>query len=113
MNILIGIPSKDKIDIECAISLGNLDWDGHSITYTHSRGAGVYGVAQARNNLVQQAIDGYNVPALLMLRYIDGKSWAAISHAIPCSERAVYYLHGRALQHLTGILQSIAVDTEP
>ena len=58
MNILIGIPSKDKIDIECAVSLGNLDWDGHSITYTHSRGAGVYGVAQARNNLVQQAIDG-------------------------------------------------------
>lgn len=58
MNILIGIPSKDKIDIECAISLGNLDWGGHSITYTHSRGAGVYGVAQARNNLVQQAIDG-------------------------------------------------------
>ena len=43
MNILIGIPSKDKIDIECAVSLGNLDWDGHSITYTHSRGAGVYG----------------------------------------------------------------------
>ena len=58
MNILIGIPSKDKIDIECAVSLGNLDWDGHSITYTHCRGAGVYGVAQARNNLVQQAIDG-------------------------------------------------------
>lgn len=58
MNILIGIPSKDKIDIECAISLGNLDWDGHNITYTHSQGAGVYGVAQARNNLVQQAIDG-------------------------------------------------------
>lgn len=49
---------------------------------------------------------------VLMLRYIDGKSWVAISHAIPCSERAVYYLHGRALQHLTGILQSIAVDTE-
>lgn len=58
MNILIGIPSKDKIDIECAISLGNLDWDGHSVTYTHSQGAGVYGVAQARNNLVLQAIDG-------------------------------------------------------
>lgn len=58
MNILIGIPSKEKIDIECAISLANLNWDGHNITYTHSQGAGVYGVAQARNNLVQQAIDG-------------------------------------------------------
>lgn len=59
MNILIGIPSKDnKIDIECAVSLGNLDWDGHNITYTHCQGAGIYGVAQARNNLVQQAIDG-------------------------------------------------------
>ena len=58
MNILIGIPSKEKIDIECAVSLANLDWNGHNVTYTHSRGAGVYGVAQARNNLVQQAIDG-------------------------------------------------------
>ena len=58
MNILIGIPSKDKIDIECAVSLANLDWDGHNITYTHSQGAGIYGVAQARNNLVYQAIDG-------------------------------------------------------
>lgn len=58
MNILIGIPSKDKIEIETAISIANLEWDGHSITYTHSNGAGVYGIAQARNNLVQQAIDG-------------------------------------------------------
>ena len=49
---------------------------------------------------------------VLMLRYIDNKTWVAIAHAIPCSERAVYYLHGRALQHLTAILQSIAVDTE-
>ena len=46
---------------------------------------------------------------VLMLRYIDGKSWAAIAHAIPCSERAVYYIHGRALRHLEEILQSIAV----
>jgi DNA-directed RNA polymerase specialized sigma24 family protein len=46
---------------------------------------------------------------VLMLRYIDGKSWVAISHAIPCSERSVYYLHGRALRHLDEILQSIAV----
>lgn len=58
MNILIGIPSKGTIDIECAVSIMNLDWDGHNITYTHCKGSGVYGVAQARNNLVQQAIDG-------------------------------------------------------
>lgn len=58
MNILIGIPSKDHIEIETAISIGNLDWDGHSITYTHSDGAGVYGVAQARNRLVEKAIEG-------------------------------------------------------
>lgn len=58
MNILIGIPSKDTIDIECAVSLANLDWDGHNITYTHSQGAGVYGVAQARNNLILQAVNG-------------------------------------------------------
>ena len=45
---------------------------------------------------------------VLMLRYLDGKTWVAISHAIPCSERAVYYLHGRALKHLDEILQSIA-----
>ena len=58
MNILIGIPTKGLIDISAAISIMNLDWDGHSIEYTHSKGAGVYGVAQARNNLVRQAIDG-------------------------------------------------------
>jgi len=46
---------------------------------------------------------------VLMLRYIDCKSWVAIANAIPCSERAVYYLHGRALRHLEEILQSIAV----
>lgn len=58
MNILIGIPTKWQIEIETAISIANLQWDGHNITYTHSNGAGVYGIAQARNNLVQQAIDG-------------------------------------------------------
>ena len=58
MNILIGIPTKDTIDIEAAISIMNLDWDGHSITYTHADGAGVYGVAQARNQLIRKAIDG-------------------------------------------------------
>ena len=46
---------------------------------------------------------------VLMLRYIDRKPWIAIANAIPCSERAVYYLHGRALRHLEEILQSIAV----
>ena len=46
---------------------------------------------------------------VLMLRYIDRKTWLEISRAIPCSERAVYYLHGRALRHLDEILQSIAV----
>ena len=45
---------------------------------------------------------------VLMLRYIDRKPWIAIANAIPCSERAVYYLHGRALRHLDEILQSIA-----
>ena len=40
MNILIGIPTKDVIDIDAAISVMNLDWDGHNITYTHSQGAG-------------------------------------------------------------------------
>ena len=49
---------------------------------------------------------------VLMLRYLDGKTWTAISHAIPCSERAVYYLHGRALKSLDEILQSIA-DSKP
>lgn len=57
MNILIGIPTKESIDIESAISIMNLDWDGHSITYTHADGAGVYGVAQARNMLCRKAID--------------------------------------------------------
>ena len=47
---------------------------------------------------------------VLMLRYIDRKPWIAIAHAIPCSERAVYYIHGRALNHLDEILQSIAVS---
>jgi len=58
MNILIGIPTKESIDIEAAISIMNLDWDGHSITYTHADGAGVYGIAQARNMLCRKAIDG-------------------------------------------------------
>lgn len=58
MNILIGIPTKEFIDIEAAISIMNLDWDGHSITYTHADGAGVYGIAQARNQLIRKAIDG-------------------------------------------------------
>ena len=50
-----------------------------------------------------------NERRVLMLRYIDRKPWIAIANAIPCSERAVYYLHGRALRHLEEILQSIAV----
>ena len=58
MNILIGIPTRHDIDIEAAISIMNLDWDGHSIDYTHADGAGVYGVAQARNRLVEKAIAG-------------------------------------------------------
>ena len=58
MNILVGIPTKDKIDIEAAISIMNLDWDGHTITYAHADGMGVYGVAQARNRLVAKALEG-------------------------------------------------------
>ena len=45
---------------------------------------------------------------VLMLRYVDQKRWIEIARAIPCSERAVYYLHGRALKSLEQILQSIA-----
>lgn len=45
---------------------------------------------------------------VLMLRYIDQKQWIEIARAIPCSERSVYYLHGRALKSLEQILQSIA-----
>ena len=66
MNILIGIPTKDSIMIESAISIMNLDWDGHNITYTHADGRGVYGVAQARNRLARKALDG-GYDKLLML----------------------------------------------
>ena len=45
---------------------------------------------------------------VLMLRYVDQKQWIEIARAIPCSERSVYYLHGRALKSLEQILQSIA-----
>lgn len=58
MNILIGIPTKDSMPIEAAISIMNLDWDGHNVTYTHADGAGVYGIAQARNRLAMKAIEG-------------------------------------------------------
>ena len=51
MNILIGIPTRHDIDIEAAISIMNLDWDGHSIDYTHADGAGVYGVAKGIEKL--------------------------------------------------------------
>ena len=36
----------------------NLDWDGHDIEYAHADGAGVYGVAQARNRIVEKAVAG-------------------------------------------------------
>ena len=49
---------------------------------------------------------------VLMLRYVDQKQWIEIARAIPCSERSVYYLHGRALKSLEQILQSIA-DSKP
>ena len=65
LNILIGVPTKEAIDIDAAISIMNLDWDGHNITYTHSQGAGVYGVAQARNNLVKQANDALEARELI------------------------------------------------
>ena len=58
MNILIGIPTKDTIDIEAAVSIMNLDWDGHAIDYCHADGAGIYGIAQARNRICQKAVDG-------------------------------------------------------
>lgn len=58
MNILIGIPTKETVEIETFISLANLDWDGHNVTYTHADGAGVYGIAQARNRLADKALEG-------------------------------------------------------
>ena len=57
MNIMIAIPTRDVIDIDAAISIMNLDWDGHSITYAHADGQGIYGIAQARNALCRKAID--------------------------------------------------------
>ncbi len=72
MNILIGIPTKESIDIEAAISIMNLDWDGHSITYTHADGAGVYGIAQARNQLCRKAID-LNDPSKMVHRSTKNK----------------------------------------
>lgn len=57
MNIMIAIPTRDVIDIDAAISIMNLDWDGHSITYAHADGHGIYGIAQARNALCRKAID--------------------------------------------------------
>lgn len=36
---------------------------------------------------------------LLRYRYIDGMTWTAIADALVTTERNVYFIHGRALQH--------------
>lgn len=43
-------------------------------------------------------------------RYIDGASWIQISSEIPCSERTVYYIHGRALKHLVNVCSSLHIE---
>lgn len=36
---------------------------------------------------------------LLRYRYIDGMTWTSIAEALHVTERNVYFIHGRALQH--------------
>lgn len=36
-------------------------------------------------------------------RYMDAASWHTIATEIPCAERTVYYIHGRALHKLANI----------
>ena len=36
---------------------------------------------------------------LLRYRYIDGMTWTQVADAMLTTERNVYYIHGRALQH--------------
>ena len=36
---------------------------------------------------------------LLRYRYIDGMTWTQVADAMPTTERNVYFIHGRALQH--------------
>ena len=58
MRILIGFPEKNSIDAECAVAVSNICRCGHEIEFAYSEGRGVYGVAQARNRLAEQAVDG-------------------------------------------------------
>ena len=66
MKILVGIPSRHTIDVESAVSIMNLDRAGHAVDFCHSDGAGVYGVAQARNALCLKAVEG-DYDKLLMI----------------------------------------------
>jgi DNA-directed RNA polymerase specialized sigma subunit len=42
-------------------------------------------------------------------RYLDGASWVQIASEIPCAERTVYYIHGRALNHLVNVCSSLQI----
>lgn len=42
---------------------------------------------------------------VLRRKYLDNARWQDIAEEIPCSERTVFYIHGRALAHLAEILQ--------
>ena len=57
MRILIGFPEKDSIDAECAVAAANICRRGHEIEFANSDGRGVYGVAQARNDLAKNALE--------------------------------------------------------
>ena len=40
-------------------------------------------------------------------RYLDGASWDVIANEIPCSQRTVFYIHGRALLNLSKVCSSL------
>lgn len=42
---------------------------------------------------------------VLRRKYLDNAHWSDIAEEIPCSDRTVYYIHGRALLHLAETLQ--------
>ncbi len=51
----------------------------------------------------------YEEAHVIMRKYIDGASWIQIANEIPCSERTVYYIHGRALKHLVNVCSSLQI----
>lgn len=40
---------------------------------------------------------------VLKRRYLDNAGWREIAAEVPCSERTVFYIHGRALAHLAEV----------